>query len=112
MLAVLALAIRLPQLGERPMHTDEAINAYVMGQLLAGKPFHYDPKDRHGPALAAVTLPMVRLEGAGNFSGLTETGLRLSPVLAGTVTVLLFGECIEMFGFAACFIAALVFALA
>jgi uncharacterized protein (TIGR03663 family) len=111
-LALLALAVRLPQLGERPMHTDESINAYIIGQLLAGQPFHYDPQDRHGPALAAVTLPLVKLEGAKNFSGLTESQLRLSPVLAGTATVLLLGAGVEMFGFIACFIAALLFAFA
>ena len=86
-LALLALAVRLPQLGERPMHTDESINAYIIGQLLAGQAFHYDPQDRHGPALAAVTLPLVKLEGAKNFAGLTESQLRLSPVLAGTATL-------------------------
>ncbi len=111
-LALLALAIRLPQLGQRPMHTDEAINAYIMGQLLAGQSFHYDPRDRHGPALAALTLPLVQLERAGSFSGLTESGLRLSPVIAGTATVLLFGEGVEAFGFVTCFVAALFFALA
>jgi uncharacterized protein (TIGR03663 family) len=111
-LALLALAVRLPQLGERPMHTDESINAYIIGQLLAGQAFHYDPQDRHGPALAAVTLPLVKLEGAKNFSGLTESQLRLSPVLAGTATVLLLGAGVETFGFIACFVAALLFAFA
>jgi uncharacterized protein (TIGR03663 family) len=111
-LALLALAVRLPQLGERPMHTDESVNAYIIGQLLAGQAFHYDPQDRHGPALAAFTLPLLKLEGAKDFSGLTESQLRLSPVLAGTATVLLFGTGVEMFGFVACFIAALLFAFA
>jgi uncharacterized protein (TIGR03663 family) len=111
-LALLAMAVRLPQLGERPMHTDESINAYIIGQLLAGQTFHYDSKDRHGPALAAFTLPLVKLEGARDFAGLTESQLRLSPVLAGTATVLLFGAGVEMFGFVACFIAALLFAFA
>jgi hypothetical protein len=31
------------------MHTDEAVNAYIVGQLLAGGRFSYDPQDRHGP---------------------------------------------------------------
>ena len=48
--ALVGLAIRLPQLGARPMHTDEAVNAYIVGQLLAGEAFTYDPQDRHGPA--------------------------------------------------------------
>ncbi len=112
LIALLALAVRLPQLGERPMHTDESINAYIIGQLLDGKSFQYDPQDRHGPALAAFTLPLVKLQGATNFSELTESELRLSTVLAGTATVLLFGAGVEMFGFVACFIAALLFAFA
>jgi predicted membrane-bound mannosyltransferase len=111
-LALFALAVRLPQLGERPMHTDESINAYIIGQLLAGHAFHYDPQDRHGPALAAVTLPLVKLAGAKDFSSLTESQLRLSPVLAGTATVLLLGAGVEMFGFVACLVAALLFAFA
>ena len=111
-LALLALAIRLPRLGERPMHTDEAINAYIMGQVLTGQPFHYDSRDRHGPALAALTLPLLILEGARDFAGLTEVDVRLSPVLAGVATVLLFGEGVELFGFVTCCVAALIFALA
>ena len=35
------------------MHTDESINAYLVGQVLAGEAFRYDPQDRHGPALVA-----------------------------------------------------------
>ncbi len=52
--ALIGLAVRLPQLGARPMHTDEAVNAYIVGQLLGKEPFIYDPQDRHGPALAAL----------------------------------------------------------
>jgi uncharacterized protein (TIGR03663 family) len=111
-LALLALAVRLPQLGERPMHTDESINAYIIGQLLAGEKFHYDPQDRHGPALAALALPLVKLQGAKSFSDLTESELRLASVLIGTATVLLFGAGVEMFGFVACLVAALLFAFA
>jgi uncharacterized protein (TIGR03663 family) len=109
-IALLALAVRLPRLGERPMHTDEAVNAYITGELLAGENFHYDPQDRHGPALFAVAEPLAKLLGARNFAGLTETQLRLTPVIAGSATVLLFGAGVEMFGFIACLVAALLFA--
>jgi len=111
-LALLALAVRLPQLGERPMHTDESINAYITGELLAGEKFHYDPQDRHGPALFALAEPLAKLCGAKKFPELTETQLRLSTVLTGTATVLLFGAGVEMFGFTACLVAALLFAFA
>ena len=112
LVALLGLAIRLPQLGARPMHTDEAINAFIVGQSLAGKAFIYDPQDRHGPVLAALALPLARAQGARTFSDLTESELRLTTVLSGTVTILLFGAAVEMFGFVPCLIAALLFATA
>jgi uncharacterized protein (TIGR03663 family) len=111
-LALLALIIRLPQLRARPMHTDESVNAYVTGQLLAGEPYRYDPRDRHGPALFVFAEPATALLGARDFAGLTETELRLTPVLIGSATVLLFGAVVDLFGFTACFVAALLFAVA
>jgi len=110
LIALAGLALRLPQLGARPMHTDEAVNAYIVGQLLAGEPFRYDPRDRHGPALAAIAVPLARVQGAKSFSDLTETELRLTSALAGTTTILLFGAAVEFFEFAPCLIAALLFA--
>jgi uncharacterized protein (TIGR03663 family) len=110
--ALLALLTRLPGLGDRPMHTDEATNAYILGQVLAGQPFRYDPVDRHGPVLVAFTLPLVKLEGVRNFSELSEAGLRLAPVLAGTATVLMWGAGVELFGFVPCLVAALIFVFA
>jgi uncharacterized protein (TIGR03663 family) len=111
-LALLALAVRLPQLGARPMHTDEAVNAYLTGDLLAGQAFHYDPRDRHGPLLFAVAGPLARGLGARTLAGLTEFQLRLTPVIIGSLTVLLFGAGMEMFGFIPCLVAALLFAFA
>ena len=108
----MALIVRLPQLGERPMHTDESVNAFLTGGLLAGGYFHYDSQDRHGPALFALAEPLVKLLGVRKFSELTETQLRLTPVIVGSATVLLFGAGVEMFGFTACLIAALLFAFA
>jgi uncharacterized protein (TIGR03663 family) len=110
--ALLALAVRLPQLGGRPMHTDESVNAYIIGGLLAGEKYHYDPQDRHGPALYILAKPVAQLCGAKNFSGLTESQLRLSTVLTGTALVLLLGAGVEMFGFIPCLVAALLFAFA
>ena len=92
------------------MHTDEAVNAYMVGQLLAGEPFRYDPQDRHGPALDGLALPLARMQGAKAFADLTESELRLAPILAGTATILLFGAAAEWFGFVPCLIAAVLFA--
>jgi uncharacterized protein (TIGR03663 family) len=112
LVAAIGLAIRLPQLAARPMHTDEAVNAYIVGQLLGGEPFTYDPQDRHGPALAALALPLARIQGARSFSDLTESELRLTAVVAGTITILLFGAAAEMFGFVPSILAALLSAIA
>ena len=112
LLALLAFAVRLPKLGERPMHTDESVNAYITGEILGGENYHYDPRDRHGPLLYLLAEPLARICGARNFSELTESELRLTPVIVGSVTVLLFGAGVEMFGFIACLIAALLFAIA
>ena len=110
--ALIGLAIRLPKLDARPMHTDEAVNAFIVGQLLAKEPFIYDPQDRHGPALTALALPIVRMQGAKSFSDLTESELRVVPVVAGTITILLFGAAVEMFGFIPSLLAAILFAVA
>ena len=110
-IALLALLVRLPQLGERPMHTDEAVNAYITGQLLAGEKYHYDPQDRHGPVLYLLAKPVAQLCGAKNLADLTESELRLTPVIVGSATVLLFGAAVELLGFLPCVIAALLFAV-
>jgi predicted membrane-bound mannosyltransferase len=68
LVAVLGLLIRLPHLDVRPMHTDEAVNAYIVGQVLGGNSFSYDPRDRHGPLLVAVALPLARMQRAKNFA--------------------------------------------
>ena len=112
LVALFGFLLRLPQLGARPMHTDEAVNAYIVGQLLAGEAYTYDPQDRHGPVLAALAFPLARMRGAKAFSDLTESELRLTPVLAGSATILLFGAGAEFFGFVPCLIAALLFACA
>ena len=112
LVALSGFLLRLPQLGTRPMHTDEAINAYIVGQLLAGEAYTYDPQDRHGPVLAMLAFPLARMQGARAFSELTESELRLTPVLAGSATILLFGAAAEIFGFMPCLIAALLFACA
>jgi uncharacterized protein (TIGR03663 family) len=111
-LALIAFAVRLPRLAERPMHTDEAVNSYITGDLLKGESFHYDPRDRHGPSLYLVAKPIAQLCGAKNFADITETELRLTPVIIASATILLFGAAVDIFGFAACLIAAMMFVIA
>lgn len=110
-LALLALAIRLPRLAERPMHTDESVNAYITGQILAGESYNYDPQDRHGPALYAVAAPLARAAGAKSLASLTETSLRIGPVLVGAATVLLLGAALRWTGTIPALVAAILFVI-
>ncbi|MCX6996041.1 MAG: hypothetical protein NTV49_02900 [Kiritimatiellaeota bacterium] len=110
-LVLLALAVRLPRLAERPLHTDESVNAYLVGQVLDGGHYVYDPQDRHGPALCASTLPVARAAGETSFVALREATLRLAPVIMGVLAVLIFLGLAADLGALAAGLAALLWAL-
>ena len=84
-----ALAFRLPQLRARPMHGDEANQAYKTGILHDQARYRYDPDEHHGPTLYYLTLPVYWLTGADSFAESTETTHRIVPVLFGAGLVLL-----------------------
>lgn len=111
-IALLTLLVRLPRLDERPMHTDEAVNAYITGQLLAGDSFQYDPEDRHGPTLYLAALPVVRSAGAQNLAEMKEVQVRLVPVIFSVLIVLLLAVVASQIGFIAALVTALFFAAA
>jgi uncharacterized protein (TIGR03663 family) len=85
--AAVALWVRLVHPEARPMHTDEAVNAAIVGDLLSGGSFHYDPRDRHGPSLFYVEAGLGRLTGARSLAQLETWQLRAAPALAGAATV-------------------------
>lgn len=89
-LAVLALAFGLRFFGltERPMHSDEAVQAYRVGTMLAGETFVYDPQDFHGPTLYYFAFWLSRIFGIESFAGLSEALLRAVPALVGAFSCL------------------------
>jgi uncharacterized protein (TIGR03663 family) len=88
--AVGALALRLPRLAERPMHGDEANQAYKAGlKLFEEGVYLYDTGDHHGPSLYYLTQPILWLSGARIFAETTESEYRLLPVLFGLGLILL-----------------------
>ena len=88
-LAVSALAIRVAWLDERPMHGDEANQAYKAGILLETGRYIYDPHDHHGPTLYYLALVPAWLTGQSDFAQTTEITYRIVPVLFGVGLVLL-----------------------
>jgi uncharacterized protein (TIGR03663 family) len=85
---ICAAAVRLPRLQQRPMHGDEAIHAFKLGQLLE-EGYRYDPNEYHGPTLNYLTLIPTWLSRAQKFADLGETTLRIVPVFFGVLLVLL-----------------------
>ncbi len=70
-----------------PVHTDEAVNASILGSMLEGGTYRYDPVDRHGPTLYYATYPIARALGAGSMSGLEAPWLRLVPAVCGAALI-------------------------
>ena len=90
MLAILAtgLSLRLPKLADRPMHHDEANQAYRFGMLLEDGTYTYDSDDHHGPSLYYLTLPAAWLTGARSFADTNENTYRIIPVFFSTLLII------------------------
>jgi uncharacterized protein (TIGR03663 family) len=84
-----ALALRSPQLGLRPMHNDEAVNALKIQGLLETGHYAYDPNEHHGPTLYYATLPFVWFSGARDANALSESTLRAVAVFFCLALILL-----------------------
>jgi uncharacterized protein (TIGR03663 family) len=71
------------------MHTDEAVHALIIGDMLAGKAYAYNPRDFHGPAFYFLAEPLLRLMGVRSLATLEAWQLRLVPALTWSALILL-----------------------
>ena len=78
---LVAAALRLPELGINPFHHDEGVNGWFTTSLVRSGRYFYDPQNYHGPSLYYAALLSEIL------FGLTDTAMRLVPVLFGMATV-------------------------
>ena len=95
LIAAAALVLRLPQLAQRPLHNDEAVNAFKVSELWQEGRYVYDPDEYHGPTLHYATLPFLWFSGAANADELPDATLRLAPVafcVGLILLLLLFGD--------------------
>ena len=83
------MALRLPQLTQRPMHTDEAVHAIKFGSLLEQGDYKYDKHEYHGPTLNYFTLIPAWIQSSQKLSEINETTLRIVPVFFGLMHILL-----------------------
>ncbi len=84
-----AMATRVPRLRMRPMHTDEAVHADKFRDLLEAGQYEYDPDEYHGPTLNYLTLIPAWVAGQHRYSEITETTLRIVPVAASAILIAL-----------------------
>jgi len=88
--AVIAGALlRLPALDLRSMHTDEAVHAIKFGTLLETGYYRYDRNEYHGPTLNYFTLVPALLLSETRLVQVTETTLRIVPVVFGLGLIVL-----------------------
>jgi uncharacterized protein (TIGR03663 family) len=104
---IVALALRCPRLGERPMHNDEGVNAIKFRDLWEHNSYKYDPTEFHGPSLYYATLVVERLTAAPRFEQFSEARLRFVTVLFGVGLILLVPLLTDGIGKTACISAAL-----
>jgi uncharacterized protein (TIGR03663 family) len=82
-LAAFAFALRVHDLSARPMHTDEAVQAVILGRLVDDSVYRYDPTEYHGPSLHYAARAVAAAAGQRASVELTATVLRLVSVLCG-----------------------------
>ncbi len=84
-----ALATRVPRLSIRPMHTDEAVHADKFRDLLEASQYEYEPHEYHGPTLNYSTLIPAWLAGRHKYTEITEVTLRVVPVIFSVLLIAL-----------------------
>src|ERR1043165_9193733 len=83
-----SLALRLVDLTDRPVHTDEAVNATILGRMLEGEVYRYNPWDGHGPTLFFLAWPVLAAAGFARFASLEIAALRGITVAVGIGNIL------------------------
>jgi uncharacterized protein (TIGR03663 family) len=86
-LTAVALSFRLPSLGNRPFHGDEAVHAFKFRELWEHGSYHYDPNEFHGPTIYYAALPAVALSGHHKFADTEEGDYRFPIALFGTAMI-------------------------
>lgn len=88
LILILALWIRLPQPGARPVHGDEAVHMVKFSRLWLHGDYRYDPNEYHGPTLYYATLPVVAALHRQSFEQTREGDYRLVTICIGAAMAL------------------------
>jgi len=84
-----AFALRSVDLGNRPMHGDEAVHAEKFRELWEKGIYRYDSNEYHGPTIYYAALPSVILHGRHNWPDTREADYRLPIAIFGSAMLVL-----------------------
>ncbi len=105
-----ALALRFESSGNRPLHADEAVQAYQTWQLSKGEGYHYDPADKHGPTLYYLSSWLGQLRGLDP-DELAPRDLRLLSIGASSLLIVTILSIRKRIGSIACLVTATLVAI-
>jgi uncharacterized protein (TIGR03663 family) len=103
---------RFTGLDHRPMHNDEAVNAYKLGVLIETGENRYDKNEYHGPVLYYASIIMTGILRQADFVSLTESSLRSVTAIFGMALIIVLLLLAESLGWITLLVMALLFALA
>ena len=93
--AVIAAGVflRIQNANARILHSDEAVQAFQLWELMETGRYEYDPVDKHGPLLYYLSLALNKIVGI-NASELSQANIRFVSIAAsaGLLYLILFGR--------------------
>ena len=108
----MACLVNFTGLDKRPMHNDEAVNAYKLGQMMETGEYQYDKNEYHGPVLYYASRILTGLLGQADFISLTESSLRSVTAVFGIAAMIMLFLLAESLGWITLLVTALIFVLA
>jgi uncharacterized protein (TIGR03663 family) len=103
--------LRFYSLSVRPMHTDEAVNAFMLARLLEEGKYIYDRNEHHGPALYYLSLVPAFIRSQHDRTTLEKTTLRMTTAISGIALVLVIFILARFTGWPLVLTASLLFAI-
>ena len=85
---VLAAAVRIWGIEERPLHHDEAIDSIQLDRLWTKGTYRYNPEALHGPSLAYSSLPILWATSSQSYRDTRELSYRAVPLVFGMALIL------------------------
>ncbi len=83
------ISLRIQNSEARILHSDEAVQAYQLWELMETGHYQYDPEDKHGPTLYYLSKILNNAVGISGDDLSDRTNLRLLPILASALLLLL-----------------------